>query len=181
MTNPVALYVAVYEYQGTPPSGFTKSAKRHCGIVLEPRPNANLFICHEIIEDRSTKALTYRCTSKPDPTWTDRTLLAMDFVAWIPAAQAVRLSSMFETPGGQSTKGWNSQFFIREALKRMTEARLVTLTEYRIAISKQQEAINAAELSEQPNFLPDILDPRDELKGIDNPGPENREGGAGAA
>lgn len=60
------------------------------------------------------------------------------------------------------------------------EAKIVTVFQYRIAVSRQQEAVSADGLSTEPNFLPDILDPREDLREVETAAEDGEDDGRGS-
>jgi hypothetical protein len=156
--NYAIVYVAVFEHRGVPPAGSSKAMMRESNIVVERDLRKNRYLFHGIVEDPSTKEKTYRCSLRKDPRWIRPALLAMDVVVWIPQDRVVDLPSIFRQVKIQPREGWNSQNFVREALRKLVNAGLMKDYELRQAIRKLNEAVNLPVLSEAPNLLPRIFD-----------------------
>lgn len=156
--NYAIVYVAVFEHRGAPPAGSTKAIMRKSNIVVERDPRKNRYLFHGIVEDPSTKEMVYRCSLRKDPRWTRPTLLAMDVVVWIPQDRVADLPSIFRQVESQPREGWNSQNFVREALRKLVNAGLMKDYELRQAIRKLNEAVYSPVSLETPNLLPRIFD-----------------------
>jgi hypothetical protein len=84
----------VYEYKNQIWPGLTRPFMRHSNVLVQPDANSNTFAAHHVIGTPGV-GLTYEYKAGfANPRTETVTLLAMDFVAWIPRARLDRLAQL---------------------------------------------------------------------------------------
>ena len=145
-----AVYVTVYEHKGRL-VGLPRTFMRHSSIVSQAEPSKNNFQVYQVIGTPGV-GMTYHVVKDwDDPRDVTASLLAMDFVAWIPRHRAQDLEATLEQVTPQVSRSWNCQNWVQEGLRKMVQAGVITNQQMNSAITKQQRAVNLPYGGDTPN------------------------------
>lgn len=145
-----AVYLTVYEWV-RPLIGLPRTFMRHSAIVIEPDPTINCFQVYHVIGTPGV-GLTYDFKSSwANPRDETASLLAMDFVAWIPRNRVAELNAMMRQVRIQLSWSWNCQNWVREVLGKLVQAGLITSQQANSAAAKQHLAVNLPYNGNTPN------------------------------
>jgi hypothetical protein len=124
---------------------------RHSGIVVQPDPSIDNFEVQHVIGTPGI-GLTFQAVKNwENPRYQTASLLAMDFVAWIPRNRVRDLEYMFRQVPIQVSWSWNCQNWVQGGLQKMVEAGILTHREMESAIEKQQRAVSLPYTGNTPN------------------------------
>lgn len=124
---------------------------RHSGIAIQPDPAINRFQVYHVIGTPGV-GLTYDFkNSWANPRDDTASLLAMDFVAWIPRHRVADLDAMMCQVRIQLSWSWNCQNWVQEGLGKLVQAGLITSQQADSAAAKQHLAVNLPYNGNTPN------------------------------
>lgn len=147
-----AIYVTVYEYTQRLIPGIPRTFMRHSSILVKSDPNVEDFELHHVIGTPSV-GLTYTIRKNwKNPRDQTVSLLAMDFAAWIPRNRVGDLEAIFRQVRIQLNRNWNCQNWVREGLRKLVDAGLITSEQAQSASEKQQKAVDTPYTGNTPNL-----------------------------
>jgi hypothetical protein len=120
--------------------------------MVQPNPPLDNFTVHHIIGTPGV-GMTYEfqedlCNPRHDTA----SLLSMDFVAWMPRSRVREVRPlMAEEVQIVVSREWNCQNWVREALRKLVDAGLITDREREAAVARQRRAIDAPYTTNTPN------------------------------
>jgi hypothetical protein len=124
---------------------------RHSGIIVRPDPNVDNFEVYHVV-GTPTVGLTYTVTRNlNDPRDETLSLMAMNFVAWIPRQRARDLEAILGQARIQIRSNWNCQNWVQEGLQKMVEAGLITDQQMQSAVAQQQRVVHLPYAGNTPN------------------------------
>jgi hypothetical protein len=141
----------VYEWTRPLFGGLPRTFVRHSGIMVQSDPNVDNFEVYHVIGTPGI-GLTYDVVKDWDnPRDKTASLMAMDFVAWIPRQRARDLEAILGLVRPQISWRWNCQNWVQEGLQKMVDAGLITEQQMHAAVVKQQRAVNLPYTGNTPN------------------------------
>ena len=147
-----AIYVTVYEWTGPIFAGIPRTFMRHSGIIVQPEPDVEDLEVYHVVGTPSV-GLTYKVVKNwKNPRDESVTLIAMNFVAWVPRQRVIDIQDILGLVRPQISRSWNCQNWVREGLQKMVEAGLITEQQMHAAVVQQQRAINLPYAGNTPNL-----------------------------
>jgi hypothetical protein len=124
---------------------------RHSSIIVQPDPSIQNFEVYHVI-GTPTVGLTYTIVRNwKDPRKETASLMAMNFVAWIPRQRARDLEAVLGQARIRISRNWNCQNWVQEGLQKMVEAGIITNQQMQIAVAKQQQVVHLPFAGNTPN------------------------------
>jgi hypothetical protein len=124
---------------------------RHSGLMVQTDANSDNFDVHHIIGTPGV-GMTYEFKEGlGSPSDETASLLSMDFVAWMPRSRVRDVKGLAEQVQIIVSREWNCQNWVREALRHLVVAGLITAQQRDAVVTKQLRAINAPYMSNTPN------------------------------
>lgn len=124
---------------------------RHSSIIVQPDPVQDNFEVYHVIGTPGI-GLTYEVVRNwNNPRDETASLLAMDFVAWVPRNRVQDVEGIMRQVRPQVSWSWNCQNWVREGLQKLVETGLITNAQKESAIWKQQRAVNLPYEGNTPN------------------------------